>query len=73
MDVLVEAQGVAKVFRTARGGGDVTAIERLDVSVADGEFVSVLGPSGCGKSTLPFMVAGFEAPTGGRIIVGGGP
>ena len=72
MDVLVEAQGVSKVFRSARGG-DVTAIERLDLAVADGEFVSVLGPSGCGKSTLLFMIAGFEAPTGGRLTVGGEP
>ena len=72
MDVLVEALGVSKVFRSARAG-DVTAIERIDLQVADGEFVSVLGPSGCGKSTFLFMVAGFEAPTGGRISVGGEP
>jgi NitT/TauT family transport system ATP-binding protein len=76
MDVLVDAHEVSKVFRSAggtRGAGDVTAIERIDLQVADGEFVSVLGPSGCGKSTFLFMVAGFEAPTGGRISVAGEP
>jgi ABC-type nitrate/sulfonate/bicarbonate transport system ATPase subunit len=73
VDVLVEAQGVSKVFRGARAGRDVSAIERIDLAVADGEFVSVLGPSGCGKSTFLFMIAGFEAPTAGRLTVGGEP
>jgi nitrate ABC transporter ATP-binding subunit len=71
VDVLVEARNVSKVFRAR--GGDITAIERIDLSVADGEFVSVLGPSGCGKSTFLFMIAGFESPSGGRIVVGGEP
>ena len=73
VDVLVEALGVSKVFRSARAGRDVTAIECIDLAVADGEFVSVLGPSGCGKSTFLFMIAGFEAPTSGHLTVGGEP
>lgn len=61
----LEIQGVKKVF------GDNTAIERLDLSVRKGEFLSLLGPSGCGKTTLLRMIAGFEVPTDGAILLGG--
>ncbi|GAA1928311.1 ABC transporter ATP-binding protein [Brevibacterium antiquum] len=61
----LEIQGVKKVF------GDNTAIERLDLSVRKGEFLSLLGPSGCGKTTLLRMIAGFEAPTDGAILLSG--
>ena len=55
------------------GVGDegVLALEDVSFSVADQEFCSILGHSGCGKTTLLMMVAGFEAPTGGRIVVDG--
>ncbi|HCG55758.1 MULTISPECIES: ABC transporter ATP-binding protein [Brevibacterium] len=61
----LEIQGVKKVF------GDNTAIERLDLSVRKGEFLSLLGPSGCGKTTLLRMIAGFEVPTDGAILLSG--
>ncbi|GAA1847785.1 ABC transporter ATP-binding protein [Brevibacterium marinum] len=61
----LEVRGVKKVF------GDNTAIERLDLSVRKGEFLSLLGPSGCGKTTLLRMIAGFEAPTDGAILLSG--
>ena len=61
----LEIQGVKKVF------GDNTAIERLDLSVRKGEFLSLLGPSGCGKTTLLRMIAGFETPTDGAILLSG--
>ncbi|MDN5808307.1 ABC transporter ATP-binding protein [Brevibacterium sp.] len=61
----LEIQGVKKVF------GNATAIERLDLSVRKGEFLSLLGPSGCGKTTLLRMIAGFEAPTDGAILLSG--
>lgn len=61
----LEIQGVKKVF------GDNTAIERLDLSVRKGEFLSLLGPSGCGKTTLLRMIAGFETPTDGAILLAG--
>jgi ABC-type Fe3+/spermidine/putrescine transport system ATPase subunit len=50
--------------------GDVLAVERLDLDVAPGEFVTLLGPSGSGKSTTLAMVAGFEEPTRGRVWLG---
>jgi len=50
--------------------GEVHALRSFDLSVAPGEFVSFLGPSGCGKTTALRIVAGFERPTAGRVLVG---
>jgi ABC-type Fe3+/spermidine/putrescine transport system ATPase subunit len=50
---------------------DVTALEAVTLDVADGEFVTLLGPSGCGKTTLLRIVAGFERPSEGRVLLGG--
>src|SRR5262249_17612175 len=49
----------------------VTAVEPLDLEIADGEVVVLVGPSGCGKTTLLRMIAGLEAVTAGRVLVGG--
>ncbi len=51
--------------------GDHTAVDRFDLDVGEGEFVSFLGPSGCGKTTTLRMIAGFELPTSGTIRIGG--
>jgi putrescine transport system ATP-binding protein len=51
--------------------GDVAAVERLSLDIYDGEFFALLGPSGCGKSTLLRMLAGFEQPSEGRILLDG--
>ena len=50
--------------------GSVAAVDRVELSVSDGEFMCILGPSGCGKSTLLRMIAGFETPTEGAIRIG---
>ena len=50
--------------------GDVTAVSDFDLTVKDGEFVSLLGPSGCGKTTTLRMIAGFERATEGEIYIG---
>ena len=57
--------GVTKKF------GDFTAVDSLDLAIADGEFFSLLGPSGCGKTTTLRMIAGFEYPTAGSLSIGG--
>src|SRR5207244_9639420 len=57
------------VFRS--GGRVLEVLKRLDVTVAQGEFVTLVGPSGCGKSTLFNMVAGIEEPSTGRIAIDG--
>ena len=61
----LQLQHVVKRF------GDVTVVQQLDLTVAEGEFVVLLGESGCGKSTTLRMVAGLEEVTEGRILIGG--
>lgn len=56
---------------TKRFGEDVLAVDSVDLSVAEGEFFSLLGPSGCGKTTTLRMIAGFEFPTEGSIMIHG--
>ncbi len=51
--------------------GDVVAVDAVDLSIADGEFFSLLGPSGCGKTTTLRMIAGFEFPTQGSVTIHG--
>jgi putative spermidine/putrescine transport system ATP-binding protein len=51
--------------------GDVAAVDRVDVEIADGEFFSLIGPSGCGKTTTLRMIAGLVEPTEGVIEVHG--
>jgi putative spermidine/putrescine transport system ATP-binding protein len=51
--------------------GATVAVDRVDLAVAEGELVALLGPSGCGKTTTLRMVAGFVAPSSGKILIGG--
>lgn len=51
--------------------GTVSAIAGLDLEVPEGEFLTLLGPSGCGKTTTLRLIAGFIAPTQGRVLIGG--
>lgn len=59
------------IRRVAKQFGAVTAIEQVNLSVAQGEFFSLLGPSGCGKTTLLRILAGMERPSSGRIFLDG--
>jgi spermidine/putrescine transport system ATP-binding protein len=63
----IEAQGVTKVYGT--GPDRVRALDSVDVSIRENEFFTLLGPSGCGKTTLLRLIAGFEHPTSGRILL----
>jgi putative spermidine/putrescine transport system ATP-binding protein len=65
MSVAVSLRGLRKEF------GPVTAVDGVDLDIDDGEFFSMLGPSGSGKTTVLRMVAGFERPTAGQILLGG--
>src|SRR5215813_3064445 len=51
--------------------GSFVALERVDLEVADGEFLALLGPSGCGKTTLLRIIAGLETQSSGRVTIGG--
>ena len=67
-----EDNGVAVRFRgVVKRFGDFTAVDGVDLAVAEGEFFSMLGPSGSGKTTCLRMIAGFEKPTAGSIELGG--
>jgi NitT/TauT family transport system ATP-binding protein len=61
---------VTVAFRTRRGG-EVVAVDRLSLDVADRQIISIVGPSGCGKSTLLRLVAGLVRPTSGEIWLDG--
>ncbi len=61
----VRLDGVTKRF------GDFTAVDNLTLNIFEGEFFSLLGPSGCGKTTILRMLAGFEAPSEGSILIAG--
>jgi NitT/TauT family transport system ATP-binding protein len=68
---VVQASGVGKVFGTDRAA--VTALEAVELTIQQGEFVSLIGPSGCGKSTLLRLIGDLTAPTTGTILVNGKP
>jgi putative ABC transport system ATP-binding protein len=68
---VIELDGVEKVYRTERI--ETVALERVSLTVREGEFVSIMGPSGCGKSTLLNLMGLLDEPTKGRIALNGHP
>ena len=62
---------ISKIFPPRGGAGEVTAVLDADLEIERGELVTLLGPSGCGKTTTLRMIAGFEFPTSGRIMLDG--
>jgi spermidine/putrescine transport system ATP-binding protein len=67
--IAIDLRGVSKTFHAR--GAELTAIQRLDLSIEQGEFFSLLGPSGCGKTTTLRVIAGFEDPTEGKVLLYG--
>ena len=65
------ARAVVELRGCTRDFGMVRAVDALDLAVHDGELLSLLGPSGCGKTTTLNLIAGFVAPSAGRVIVDG--
>ncbi|HEU4318771.1 MAG TPA: ABC transporter ATP-binding protein [Acidimicrobiia bacterium] len=65
MSGVVELVGLVKTF------GEVNAVDHIDIEIEDGEFFSLLGPSGCGKTTTLRLIAGFERPDAGKILIDG--
>lgn len=64
----IEITNVSKIFN-AGSNNEVVALTDIDLSIASGEFVSLIGPSGCGKSTLLRLIANLLEPTSGNIVV----
>lgn len=64
-NIIISLQGVSKVF------DGTTVVDNFNLDITKGEFVTFLGPSGCGKTTTLRMIAGFELPTSGVILLNG--
>lgn len=66
----ISIQNINKVFGSTNRGL-IVAVEELSLDIAAGEFVTLLGPSGCGKTTILNIIAGFEQPTSGKVLLNG--
>ena len=65
-EYIIELKDIMKSY-----DGDVVIVEDINLQIKKGEFVTFLGPSGCGKTTTLRMIAGFELPTEGKILLDG--
>ncbi|RVB05043.1 ABC transporter ATP-binding protein [Mesorhizobium sp. M7A.F.Ca.CA.004.02.1.1] len=65
-DPLVRLQAVSKIFP-----GGIVGLDAVDLDIISGEFVTLLGPSGCGKTTSLRVIAGFESPSSGKVLLDG--
>ena len=70
---LLRIEALSRIFAGARRGPPTPALERIDLTVEDNDFIALLGPSGCGKSTLLRIVAGLDTPSTGRVLLDGQP
>lgn len=67
MEELLKIEEISQTYQAKNG--EITALENVNFSVKEGEFVSIVGPSGCGKSTLLSIIAGMIPPTYGRVLL----
>ncbi|WP_075292049.1 ABC transporter ATP-binding protein [Pararhizobium arenae] len=65
------AKPILKIEEIVKNYGPITAVDRVSLDIREKEFFALLGPSGCGKTTLLRMLAGFEVPTAGRVLLEG--
>ena len=66
---MIKLVDVTKIYR--QGTHEVTALDRVNLEIQQGEFLAITGPSGCGKSTLLNLLGGLDVPTSGRVIIEG--
>jgi iron(III) transport system ATP-binding protein len=71
--VYLDLKNISKHFQSRDGTGVVKAVDDVSVAIERGQFVTLLGPSGCGKTTTLRLIAGFEFPTTGSIVLDGEP
>ena len=67
----LDIQNLSKSFHDPERGAEIVALEGINLSVADGEFVAVIGPSGCGKTTMLRIIAGLEPASAGAVLING--
>lgn len=65
----IQAEKLTKIYGS--GGTAVTALDHVNITIKEGEFVAVMGPSGCGKSTLLHLLGGLDKPSEGHVLIGG--
>jgi putative ABC transport system ATP-binding protein len=65
----VQVEKLTKIYGSGKTA--VTALNRVNIHIKEGEFVAVMGPSGCGKSTLLHLLGGLDKPTEGNVLIGG--
>jgi spermidine/putrescine transport system ATP-binding protein len=70
-DIAVELRNVSKSFGSGGATAEINAVSDINLAIANGEFFTLLGPSGCGKTTTLRMIAGFEQPTAGELLIRG--
>ncbi len=68
---MAETENIVTISHVSKSFGSNQVVQDLNLEVKKGEFLTLLGPSGCGKTTTLRMIAGFETPTSGRILLGG--
>jgi putative ABC transport system ATP-binding protein len=66
---LVQTQNLTKIYGS--GATAVTALDHINITINDGEFVAIMGPSGCGKSTLLHLLGGLDTPSKGTVLIDG--
>jgi NitT/TauT family transport system ATP-binding protein len=69
MKEIIHVENVNKTYEVHKKGADVYALDLVNFSINKGEIFCILGPSGCGKSTLLNIMAGFERPTSGKVLI----
>jgi NitT/TauT family transport system ATP-binding protein len=69
----IRLRSLSKTFRASRSAAPTIALEDISLSVSTGQFACLVGPSGCGKSTILNLIAGFERPSSGDLMVDGEP
>ncbi len=68
---MTDKQPVISIRNVTKRFGNMVAVDNVSLEILEGEFFVLLGPSGCGKTTLLRMIAGFEVPSEGQILIGG--